>query len=274
MTRLRPSAFGVLALGLAAMPLAAQDATPEPTTRWNLEGLQWGTCIEFLVQPELTRKLLPSGALPLRADASKLVPAVARVVADQPEFAGWSPASLCFFAFDAVQIGSRRVVGGENTTGPVVGVLSVAARREGPLGSDADVAFRVLTTSWQVEKAAENERNSVQVQTIRASFGTAPRGTDDRYVLRIGKTVITWDGHPASDSIAATPFRRSYVADGGGDNKPWRLDLSVNPASQRSLVGAVIVQGKDNLAKALAGSPIRFVGPFYKGGSGEVLLAH
>lgn len=273
MRRGRSSAFGALTLALAVLPLTAQESGPEPTARWNLEGLQWGTCVEFLVNPDLTRKFLPSSALPLRADASKLVPAIARVVADQPEFAAWSPASLCFFAFDAVQVGNRRVVGGENTTGPVIGVLSLAARQEGPLGADADVAYRVLTTSWQVEKAVEHERSALQIQTIRATFGTAPRSTDDRYVIRVGKTTITWDGHPAGDSTAAPPFQRSYIAEGGGDGKPWRLDMSLTPTSQRSLVGAVIVQGKDNLAKALAGSPIRFVGPFYEGGSGEVLLA-
>jgi hypothetical protein len=30
------------------------------------------------------------------------------------------------------------------------------------------------------------------------------------------------------------------------------------------------VEGKDGLAKALQGSPVRFVGPLYRGGDGEV----
>lgn len=263
--------LGGLALAFASLPATAQGSDAEPESRWTLEGLQWGTCLEFLVNPEHSRKLLPSSALPIRADASQLVPALARVVADQPEYAGWSPASFCFFAFDAIHVGGRRVSGDKDATGPVLGVLSIAARQNGPLGEDADVAHKVVTTSWQVEKSAERTRSAVNLQVIRGAFGTAPRGTDDRYVLRVGKTTITWNGHPASDSVAAAPFKRSYVAE-GGDDKPWRLDFSVSALSQRSMVGAVIVQGKDDLAKALGASPIRFVGPFYQGGSGEIAL--
>ncbi len=272
MSRTRVGAIGALVAGLLVLPLRAQTQGGEPSARWQLQGLQWGTCLEFLIDPKLIDKFLPETAVPVRADAVKLVPALARVISDQPEYAGWSPASLCWFTFDVIEIEGRRVEGEEGETGPLIGVLGVAARISGSLTAESDVAHRFYTTSWQVQKAAEGKgRSSINFETIRGTFGTAPKSTDDRYLVRIGKTNITWDGHPASDSLVGSPFVRSYAAL-GADSKPWRVDLSVSPLLQRSMVGAVIVQGKGDLAKALRSSPIRFVGPHYAGGSGELTL--
>jgi hypothetical protein len=39
------------------------------------------------------------------------------------------------------------------------------------------------------------------------------------------------------------------------------------------MVGSLKVDGKDDFAKALKGSPTRFAGPAYRGGGGVVALA-
>jgi hypothetical protein len=36
------------------------------------------------------------------------------------------------------------------------------------------------------------------------------------------------------------------------------------------MVGALVIIGKDKLAKLLRRSPIRFLGPMYQGGSGQL----
>jgi hypothetical protein len=46
--------------------------------------------------------------------------------------------------------------------------------------------------------------------------------------------------------------------------------MRVAPTSSRSMIGSLIVQGDDDLAKALRSSPIRYVGPNYRGGGGEL----
>jgi hypothetical protein len=50
----------------------------------------------------------------------------------------------------------------------------------------------------------------------------------------------------------------------------WGVDVTFTPEWSRPLVGVLSVEGKDDLAKALKASPIRFVGPRYYGGKGEL----
>ena len=38
------------------------------------------------------------------------------------------------------------------------------------------------------------------------------------------------------------------------------------------MVGALVIGGKDKLAKLLRKSPIRYAGPMYQGGTGELTL--
>jgi hypothetical protein len=47
-------------------------------------------------------------------------------------------------------------------------------------------------------------------------------------------------------------------------------ELVMSPAWRRGVVGSLSVEGKGDLAKLLHGSPIRFVGPLYRGGNGEL----
>ena len=46
--------------------------------------------------------------------------------------------------------------------------------------------------------------------------------------------------------------------------------MTLSPSFSRAMVGALKIEGKDALAKALKASPTRFAGPAYWGGGGSV----
>jgi hypothetical protein len=46
--------------------------------------------------------------------------------------------------------------------------------------------------------------------------------------------------------------------------------MTLAPSYSRAMAGALKVDGKDALAKALRASPTRFAGPAYLGGAGSV----
>jgi hypothetical protein len=47
-------------------------------------------------------------------------------------------------------------------------------------------------------------------------------------------------------------------------------DLVLTASWSRAMIGSLKVEGKDDLAKLLKASPIRFVGPVYQGGTGSL----
>ncbi len=94
-----------------------------------------------------------------------------------------------------------------------------------------------------------------------------PVGT--RYQFKLGKTLVTWDGRRVDDSTRATSrLSNSWRAESRrGDRMVARLALA--PVWTKSMVGFLRVEGKDDFAKAIMASPIRFVGPARMGGGGE-----
>ncbi len=275
MTPTRAICALTVALAALARPVAAQQ--PE-ADRWQFDRLQFGFCIEFLVDSAHARKLLPDEALPLRADAvAGLGAALRSVVEGQPEYRSWMPASLCLYRFGTLDVAGRQLGGkapkedkDADREGEALGFLLLAARAPSAGSGDADLGRKLFTTSWRASKLAEG--GQVQLETIRASFGKAPKGTDDRYTIRLGRTTLLWDGHPTRDSTAGGAVERKWTAlsrEGHQLRFTWTLQAQVT----RGLVGALVVQGKDDLAKALQASPIRFVGEFVQGGSGQLEIA-
>src|SRR4051812_39192541 len=84
-------------------PLVAQQRSPEREGPvWTLEGLKAGQCVRFLMDPAVAAKELRPGSRLVRADQDDgLHPALRSVVEGQPEFAAWTPASLCLYYADA-----------------------------------------------------------------------------------------------------------------------------------------------------------------------------
>jgi hypothetical protein len=49
-------------------------------------------------------------------------------------------------------------------------------------------------------------------------------------------------------------------------------ELTLKPAFSTMMVGSLRVEGKDPMATVLKASPIRYVGPAYEGGDGELRI--
>ncbi len=257
----------VLLLATVAAPSAAR-AQNEGV--WQFSNLQQGYCISFLVSPEDAPSVLPTDAQPVRlntmADAS---PILARVLADQPEYGAWMPAAVCLYRFGRADIGGRGLIaptGGSE----MIGIVSFGARVAINQPENGASVSTVFTNDKRVVKLTDSTQ--VELRQIKATFGKAAHGDDERHVVELGKTTLIWDGHPASDSAnVGSPIERVWVVR-GPRGKPVLLRWKLAATSSRSMVGALLVQGKDKLAKLMRKSPIRYVGPMYEGGIGELTL--
>jgi hypothetical protein len=136
--------------------------------------------------------------------------------------------------------------------------------------------LEVLTNSGRLERSGRLA--GLNLRTTRSSVGVVPPDEDgvpsglDRYRLRIRKTQVIWDGRPATDSARSdAPLSREWRAQARGGS--WLSGkLTLSPQWTRAMIGSLKVEGKDDFARMLKASPIRFVGPGYYGGSGMLEL--
>jgi hypothetical protein len=272
----------VAALGAAAVLLAdvtparAQDTNGNGRTGevWRLQELQNAFCVRFLVDPAEVSRKLPRGTRPLPASQIReLHPAVRGVIEDQPEFAAWAPSNLCFFYFGLVEVDGDRVSDRNPSKAPMLGFWTVATA-DSLSGTPQDFALEVITNSGRLESSAGNA--GLNVRLVRSSVGEVPPGEEgvptgiDRYQVRVRKTQIIWDGRAASDSAPPqSPVEHQWKAQGRRGR--WvNGEFAITADWTRAMIGSLKVQGKDDLARSLKASPIRFVGPAYHGGAGSL----
>jgi hypothetical protein len=269
------------ALSLAGPSLPAQKNGAPDTVVWRLEGLRSGMCVHLLVDSATVAEDLPPEFQLLRADqAEDIHPSLRTVIESQPNFASWSPSSFCLYYLDAIDAGPVRVESSNPQKAPMLGMWTVGAI-EVASGSRRDVALQLVTNSGRLQRAGGAA--GVRIREIRSSVGKVPENQDepepvtpdraepdDRYQLKIGKTVLTWDGHPAADSTRMEEaISRHWVT--SGREVAGKVTLSAQ--WRRALIGSLRIEGKDAFARALKGSPTRFVGPLYQGGAGELALS-
>lgn len=247
-----------------------------------MDPLRAGYCIEFLMDSAAARRELPKGLVPAQAgSASNLHPAVASTVAARPDsFATWAPAQLCLFWSETVDVDGRRIAErGERLQ--AVGVWSILARpADSASAAPMPAAVRLFASNWRA--AGLGRAIQIDFERIDVAAGKVPvedqdgrlvPGTDDRYQMRLGKTTVTWDGRPTGDSTAAgQPVTKQWRAPGLRQTR-WTIEGDVKPAGSRPVVGALRVTGKDELARALQSSPIRFIGPWHSGGSAQIVFS-
>jgi hypothetical protein len=242
---------------------------------WRIEGLQTGYCVQLLIDPSRLDGSIPSGARPLRADAIQdLSPVLRNVVEHQPEFAGWTPSKICMYYMQTVDVGSLRVSERDPRKAPMVGIWSLSAI-EGAGNTAQDVALRLFTNSGRLERAAEI--SGLDLRRVESEVRTIPNEDDAsappigvRRSVRLKNTVLTWEGRQVDDSTKA----------GGALTVLWRADskrrgpmsarLSLTPEWTKGMAGSLRVEGDDDFAEAVKASPIRFVGPAFMGGGGEL----
>jgi len=263
------------ALLLAAAPLSAQDdGTREDV--WRLRGLRNGFCVLFLLDPATASKSLPPGfRLVAAGDARDLHPALKTEVEAQPELKTWSPSHLCLYDVDTIQTHdySLRDKGEKETE--LLGLWTVNAMD--PSGTKRDVALLLLTTNGRLIRSARLAGQTMR--EVDAKFGKAHEvdldgrpSQDDRFQVKVGKTLVTWDGRQSEDSASASgSVAIAWIASAAAGGKAAGR-LTLEPRWAQPMIGALKVAGKDELAKALQGSPVRFVGPLYRGGGGEIHL--
>jgi hypothetical protein len=266
-----------LAAALAAAPLQAQD-TGSGATTWEVEGLRSAFCVQLLLKPasELMHDL-PTGwrAVPASADTNLHV-SLRSVIEGQTEYAAWSPSRLCFMAVDTIRAKDFSLADKSGRRPQLFGYWTVLAA--GPSGPPQDVALDLFANSGRLIHSARLAGQ--ELHEARLTVGKVPvedengvPSSDDRFQVKLGGTVITWDGRLAGDSAAvAHPIEDTWSVTGmrGG---VVTGSLALSPARSQPMAGSLKVDGKNELAKALRGSPTRFAGPSFRGGAGTVTFA-
>jgi hypothetical protein len=224
--------------------------------------------VRFLVDPRLATKELRAGFVLLRADQDQtLHPALRQTLKEQPELGSWTPSSLCFYHLDAVQLGKRRVAEKDSRKAQMMGVWSLATT-ERDKGARRDLVLDMFASRGSLIRAAENAR--VRLHEAEAAVSDAADTASDVYSVKVRKTLLVWNGRPAGDSTRVEKAIQESWSVPGLRAGVWNASMALSPAWSRSVVGSLRVEGKGDLAKALRSSPIRFVGPFYRGGGGEL----
>jgi hypothetical protein len=269
---LRTCALGLaLATGGISSVGAQGRAEPRGGPPWGLKGLRSEQCVRFLVEPGTASKASRAGYRPVRADQDQaLHPALRSVLESQPEFSSWTSSSLCFFYVDTVTIG-RRVIADKNARKPqVIAVWTLATVEQGR-AARRDLVLEMSAGSPQLVQGAE----AVKLPIREASFKVyrLPDSLDELHEARMGKTRLVWTGRPVGDSTGVTePIQESWLLK-GASGTVWNVSMSLRPRWSRPLVGVLRVEGKDELARALKGSPIRFVGPRHFDGAGDLVFS-
>lgn len=252
---------------LAVVPgaLPAQQSGPAPEAVWSLDTLRSGFCVHFLVDPKTaTQRIFRGIAAVPAASTESLHPALKRIVESSPEFASWIPEQFCIFQFSSVRVGSRVLRDSKHGRSQVIGMWAISA----PAAAQGSVVL--LTGNSHLSSTVR--ALGVDVDVIRTAFGKVPESTDDRYEIRYSGTTLTWDGHASGDSTAAPMLDRTWAVS-GRNGRVLRVAERLDAAGARFLVGALRVEGKGELARALIGSPIRYVGPLVWGGSGSIAFS-
>jgi hypothetical protein len=279
----RSRAFSIAILGIIAsagtpVEARAQDGPGDPKAAradWQLPDTRKGFCIQLLLDPAKLREL-PDGVRLLPADTYKdLHPVLRRVVTEQPEYKSWSPSSLCFYYLTRV-VGASKAIGGEKNPAkaPVLGIWTVAGHRDG--SGPGDVVLDVRSNDGDLRDAADHA--GLDLENLSSSIGPVPREDgpprpeEHRYQIRFGKTMLVWDGRGGEDTTR-TPPAVTWQWQASGSNRRWLTgELTLKPATSTPMLGSLRIEGNDAMARALQASPIRYVGPSYEGGEGELRL--
>ena len=254
----------------AVSSLAAQNARdPKDGQVWELQGLRTGYCVRFLLDSRSAPGTPKNQFALIRADQDpQLHPALRSAIASQPEFSSWIPSRLCFYYLDAVQVGDHRVADKSRRNPQMVAVWSLATAAL-KSGGQRDFVIQLYGAKGGLSRAAE--ASGVPMEEVRTSVAVAADTGLDNYSVQVGKALLVWDGRPARDSTRVTqPVRESWSLVGLRGLGIWQAELELTPQWSQALVGSFRVEGKGDLAKALKASPIRFVGPLYRGGGGAL----
>jgi hypothetical protein len=275
---MRPRRFlqvgAVIALAASAAPLAAQD-DPAGQASWQLQGLSRSFCVQLLLDPSSEAlRSLPAGFHPLPASrVSDLPVALTDVIQGQPEFAAWTPSRLCFEAIDSLRAAQFTLTNHKGKNPHLFAIWTVSAADSA--GVPREVALELFASSSRVVRLARLAGQDLD--EARLTVGLVPgededgiRRTDRRFQAKLGKTTVTWDGHPAGDSTAVQGAVETRWVTPGARRGLVTGRVTLRPAFSRAMAGSLKIDGKNGFANALKASPTRFAGPEYFGGEGMI----
>jgi hypothetical protein len=257
--------ISTLALTAACAVAAAAHAQNEADAgHWEFGDSRGGFCIWYLADPVLAAKLVDGNTqLAPAGQGEGLPPAVARVIQDEPRFAQWIPATVCLGFFGTVTVGTDVIARAENDKPVIVATSALAA--SSPRG--------VAGAGWYLLDLLTNHRS---VRSSAGDAGFAAGGLD--YLVRpsdsnedeslefdFSGVNVFWIGHAYGERSVGTTQAMSFGY-AGGRKTNWKLTISASPKESQPVVGALRVEGKNDLAKALKSSPIRIVTPRDYGG--------
>lgn len=257
-------------LVLAGSPARAQSEQEIQT--WTLRGVRAGMCIGFLMDSSQAARQISRGYHPRPARAvTGLNPAVQRA-SQEGEYASWTPAELCFYSADSLQMGDKVIahdkIHGFEDRQFLAAWLLAAAPDEGQGSPGTYYSPGIMSTNWAVNQRAQTVL--LRADHLDAEGGKSPDSSEDsRYEIRIGKTTLIWDGHLADSAQAAEPRRQTWVTPGFRGARS-SAEMALQPDSSQAVAGLLRIQGKGDLADALRASPIRMVGPMVWGGTLEL----
>jgi hypothetical protein len=171
---------------------------------------------------------------------------------------------------DAVQIGRRRLVERDHRAYQLIGVWTLGAtEQEG--GAQRDLVVDMYASRNSLLRAAGTAQ--VRIHEVHSVVSDKADSTLDIYSVKIGKTQLVWNGKHTGDSTRIEDTLQEDWSVSGLRPSVRVARLQLKPAWSWPLVGSLRVEGKGDLAKALRNSPIRFVGPLYRGGSGRLVFS-
>jgi hypothetical protein len=170
------------------------------------------------------------------------------------------------YHLDAVQLATVRVAEKDVRKDQMVGIWTLASR-EKKSGARRDIVLDMFASRGSLVRAAARSRVRLHdAQVVVSNSDTTPH----QYSIEIQKTHLVWNGRALGHgSRVEQPIRESWSLPAlrGGI---WNADFAFLPDWSWPGIGSLRVEGKGALAKALKASPIRFVGPFFRGGGGEL----
>jgi hypothetical protein len=271
MTKLRTRWLGVICLVAVLGPssLAAQDA-PEAAVEWSLDRLGLGFCVDFLMDSteagkQIRKRNKAFAAVPARSYA-RLHPALRGLIDRRDEYAHWVPSTQCFIGADTLRVGARATSYDDPDVKVMVGFWGIAARpHDDPMSDSVMLAPFLFTNHHRVDRNSQVE--GLEVETLEDGWKDDETPGDRVYQIRVKNSDIRWVGHPSGDPFEGEPVRWTLAVRGTRSSE-WLVEIDLRPEERQYVVGALQVLGKDDLSKALQGSPMRMVGPAFRGGSG------
>lgn len=250
-----------LVLGLA--PLRAQNSLRAPS-EWLLSGSQGDWCIEYLVDSATATKLAPKGTvLSAAVERDDLLPVLARVVRDEPQFSQWVPARFCIGLYSSATRDGQ-VVATAKPGKPLVWATHTLAARSYLGQPTGEVALAVYIDNADLSRAWD--KVGQKARKIKLTVTPGANGSDPKTLIDFDGMKLSWDGAAKGDSsvVQTRTVSFGYVAQRGNE---WLARGQVTGGEAQRQYGALTVLGKNAIARTFLASPIRVIGALSRGGS-------